>query len=178
MFFLSPFTREASISRKQNAKPSNDLLDLDFGNPSAAMAPATTISGPPMPSGSSSQPPPPQRTAASTAPGGLDPWGMPAAPSGHAQPSSSPQPDAWGVPALPPAAGAAQNDPWGAAQPGAAAAASAAGGAAAGASGAVVNDPWSPVGAQPRASPLQGAFGGAGGMQQAQMQQSEAKGND
>ncbi len=86
-------------SNNPNSRPSNDLLDLDFGNPVA-------------------QPSPPQRTAASasTASAAVDPWGMPAQPP--AQPPA--QMDPWGgsneaasaAAAVPSALAASNNDPW------------------------------------------------------------------
>jgi len=92
---------------KPNSKPSNDLLDLDFGSPVA-------------------QPPPPERTIASS---GVDPWGMPVQQQGQVDPwgatppaasdpwspvkevpRASPQPNLVAAPAN--NAMVSNNDPW------------------------------------------------------------------
>ena len=81
-----------------NAKPSSDLLDLDFGNPVA-------------------QPPPPTRTAASSSSPHMDPWGMPASQAATQQ-QTQPQMDPWGGASASSAAasaapaGPSANDPW------------------------------------------------------------------
>lgn len=82
-------TRASGLSL--GGKPSNDLLDLDFGNPVA-------------------QPPPPQRTAASASSSSVDPWGMPLQ-----QQSQQPQLDPWGEAGASSASAvptATVNDPW------------------------------------------------------------------
>ena len=80
------------LKHNSNAKPSSDLLDLDFGNPVA-------------------QPPPPTRTAASSSSPHVDPWGMPAAATQQQQ--TQPQMDPWGGAAAAAAApSTTANDPW------------------------------------------------------------------
>ena len=79
------------LKHNSNAKPSSDLLDLDFGNPVA-------------------QPPPPTRTAASSSSPHVDPWGMPAAATQQQQ--TQPQMDPWGGAAAAAAAPSTANDPW------------------------------------------------------------------
>ena len=85
-------TRGYNSKSNSNAKPSSDLLDLDFGNPVA-------------------QPPPPTRTAASSSSPHMDPWGMPA--SAATQQQTQPQMDPWGgASAAAAAAPSTANDPW------------------------------------------------------------------
>eukprot|EP00095_Tigriopus_kingsejongensis_P010624 maker-scaffold1028_size131186-snap-gene-0.41 protein:Tk10624 transcript:maker-scaffold1028_size131186-snap-gene-0.41-mRNA-1 annotation:"liquid facets" len=96
-------SREADGETKGKTRPSNDLLDLDFGNPIVENI---------FPS----QPPPPTRTAAS-----LDPWGMPEQAassedshndpwgSGSGEPSALPSSD---MKALTFSSDNGNNDPW------------------------------------------------------------------
>lgn len=76
---------------QQKTRPSNDLLDLDFGNPTATGG-TVPLAGAAASASSLAQPPPPPRTVG----GSIDPWGMPGAASALA------------------GAAVANNDPWGA----------------------------------------------------------------
>jgi len=116
-----------------NAKPSSDLLDLDFGNPVA-------------------QPPPPTRTAASSSSPHMDPWGMPAAAASAAsaatqQQQTQPQMDPWGgASAAAAAAPSTANDPWSPVkEPPRSSPLPNAGGSSALNPPNTLNDPWSPI---------------------------------
>merc|ERR1719323_1962231 len=114
-----------------NAKPSSDLLDLDFGNPVA-------------------QPPPPTRTAASSSSPHMDPWGMPAASAASAatqQQQTQPQMDPWGgASAAAAAAPSTANDPWSPVkEPPRSSPLPNAGGSSALNPPNTLNDPWSPI---------------------------------
>ena len=71
--------RDDTGKQKDKKKPSNDLLDLDFGNPQLQQ-----------------QPPPPARTAASAPSVQLDPWGMPKQQPSHHQQITAANNDPWG----------------------------------------------------------------------------------
>jgi len=115
-----------------NAKPSSDLLDLDFGNPVA-------------------QPPPPTRTAASSSSPHMDPWGMPAAAAvasaATQQQQTQPQMDPWGgASAAAAAAPSTANDPWSPVkEPPRTSPLPNAGGSSALNPPNTLNDPWSPI---------------------------------
>jgi len=115
-----------------NAKPSSDLLDLDFGNPVA-------------------QPPPPTRTAASSSSPHVDPWGMPSAAAAatqqQQQQQTQPQMDPWGGAAAAAAApNTTANDPWSPVkEPPRTSPLPNAGGSSALNPPNTLNDPWSPI---------------------------------
>ena len=75
---ITTFLFRDEPKQKDVKKPSNDLLDLDFGHPQI-----------------SHQPPPPTRTAAS-GPAQLDPWGVPKQQQTHHQQITAANNDPWG----------------------------------------------------------------------------------
>jgi len=63
-------SKQAMAEEQQKAKPSNDLLDLDFGNPTAKSV---------LHQSATEQPPPPPRTIGAS----IDPWGINEVSSSH-----------------------------------------------------------------------------------------------